>query len=335
MTNCGSVLTRLMIAMLALMSVHPATVPGSDRLRIFISDTHFGVGKVDGHWHNFEDARWAPEFAAFLDEMDRIGKGKADLILNGDTFELWQSLDPNDCTAPTNKNVGCTQEGALKRLQRVLQFHQRELDAIAKFAKSGDNRVVIVPGNHDAALLYQGVANTVLKAINAPAERVRVAFEGYWLSPDSLIYAEHGQQIGKEVNKFDGWPQPFVEYQGSKYLQRPWGEQFVQRFYNSFEGKYPIIDNLSEESIGVQYGIQAEGLGAVPQDMGRFVLFYLTQISWGQLGSSLAAPEIIRTGIFQRFVRKEMDSWRNQSRRATPCAMPPRSRWPKAPLGCP
>jgi hypothetical protein len=289
-TSCSRLLCCL-IATLALPVARGATPPGSDRLRIFISDTHFGPGKVDGHWHNFEDARWAPEFAGFLDEMNHMGQGKADLILNGDTFELWQSLDSNDCTVAANKNLGCTQEGALKRLQRVIQFHQPELDAIAKFAKSGDNRVIIVPGNHDAALLFTSVADAVLKAINAPADRIRVASEGYWLSPDSLIYAEHGQQIGKEVNKFDGWPQPFLENQGKKYLQRPWGEQFVQRFYNSFEDKYPIIDNISEESVGVKYGLKAEGSGAVPHDIGRFVLFYLTQISWDQLGASLGGSQ--------------------------------------------
>ena len=286
-----SFLTRLLIAVLALPALHAASVPGSDRLRIFISDTHFGVGKVGGHWHNYEDARWAPEFAAFLDDVNRLGNGKADLVLNGDTFELWQSLDSDDCTVAANKDLGCSQEGALKRLRRVLEFHQTELDAISKFAKSGDNRVVIVPGNHDAALLYQGVADAVLTAMHAPAGRVRVAFEGFWLSPDSLIYAEHGQQIGKEVNKFDGWPRPFVEYRGTNYLRRPWGEQFVQRFYNAFEAKYPIIDNLSEESLGVRYGIKSEGPRAVGDDIGRFVQFYLTQISWSQLGTSLGGSE--------------------------------------------
>jgi UDP-2,3-diacylglucosamine pyrophosphatase LpxH len=285
--RCLSVL----IAILTSSVMHATTPPGSDRLRIFISDTHFGVGKVDGRWHNFEDARWAVEFEKFLDKMDRMGQGKADLILNGDTFELWQSLDPNDCTVAANKDLGCTQDGAMKRLNRVLQFHKPELASIAKFATSGDNRVVIVPGNHDAALLFEGVANAVLTAINAPQGRVRVASEGYWLSPDSLIYAEHGHQIGKEVNKFDGWPQPFLDHKGTKYLQRPWGEQFVQRFYNSFENKYPIIDNLSEDSLGVKYGLKAEGSAAVPQDIGRFVLFYLTQISWDQLGSSLGGNQ--------------------------------------------
>jgi UDP-2,3-diacylglucosamine pyrophosphatase LpxH len=263
---------------------------GSGRLRIFISDTHFGVGKVNGHWHNFEDARWAPEFAAFLEKMNRMGKGKSDLILNGDTFELWQSLDPNDCTVLVNKDLGCTEDGALKRLQRVIQFHQPELTSIGNFAKSGDNTVTIVPGNHDAALLFPKVAQTVLAAINAPADRVHVATEGDWLSPDGLIYAEHGQQIGKEVNKFDHWPQPFINYQGVRYLQRPWGEQFVQRFYNMYEDKYPIIDNISDESIGVKFGLKAEGSAAIPKDMGKFLTFYLTELSWSQLGANLGSP---------------------------------------------
>src|SRR5580698_8867959 len=113
MTSCSRLLCGL-IAALTMQLAHAGTPPGSDRLRIFISDTHFGPGKVVGHWHNYEDARWAPEFAAFLDEMNTLGRGKADLILNGDTFELWQSLDPNDCTGAANKNLGCTQEGALK-----------------------------------------------------------------------------------------------------------------------------------------------------------------------------------------------------------------------------
>jgi len=271
--------------------LNAATKPGSDRFRLFISDTHFGPGKVDGHWHNYEDARWAPEFAAFLEEMDRMGQGKADLIMNGDTFELWQSLDPNDCTVAVNKNLGCSEDGALKRLRRVLSSHQPELDAISKFAKSGDNKVIIVPGNHDAVLLFKAIAQEVLRAINAPAERLRIAGEGYWLSPDSLIYAEHGHQIGKEVNKFDNWPTPFIQYKGVTYLQRPWGEQFVQRIYNSFEVKYPIIDNLSENVIGVKYCIKAEGPGAVPKDIGRFVWFYLTKISWSQLKSTLGGDK--------------------------------------------
>ena len=62
----------------------------SGRLTVFISDTHFGVGKQDGQWHAFEDARWAPEFYLFLDAISRQSNGTTDLVLNGDTLELWQ-----------------------------------------------------------------------------------------------------------------------------------------------------------------------------------------------------------------------------------------------------
>jgi len=88
-----------------------------DHLLIFISDMHLGVGKTsEAKWHNYEDARWAPEFDLFLKEMNRQGKGKAELILNGDTFELWQSLE-EDCRY-RNTNLGCTAAYSLSRLAR-------------------------------------------------------------------------------------------------------------------------------------------------------------------------------------------------------------------------
>ena len=52
-----------------------------------------------------------------------------------------------------------------------------------------------------------------------------------------------------------GWPTPFVEQGGVTYLRRPRGEEFVQDFYNQFEAKYPIIDNLADEVSGVRYGL--------------------------------------------------------------------------------
>jgi hypothetical protein len=51
--------TCVLFLSLALNNAVDPAVPGTDRLRVFISDTHFGVGNVHGHCHNFEDARWA------------------------------------------------------------------------------------------------------------------------------------------------------------------------------------------------------------------------------------------------------------------------------------
>jgi hypothetical protein len=285
--------TRLvLIPILFVFCVSVATAQNT-RLTAIISDTHFGVGKTpDGRWHPYEDARWATEFGLFLEELNRQGNGNTDLIFNGDTFELWQSLE-NDCTYP-DENLSCTEQEALHRLSIVIAAHQVELNAIRSFASAGANTVFILPGNHDAALRFPLVAAEVLRAIGAAPDRVRIPTDGYWLSTDGMIYAEHGHQIGYDTNYFSNWPSPFIQKDRVTYLQRPWGEQFVQRFYNYYENKYPIIDNLMEEIMGVKYGAAAEGVIGLHYAFGRFAIFYLAQSSWNQIGQSLGGRDGVR-----------------------------------------
>jgi hypothetical protein len=256
-------------------------------MTVFISDLHFGVGRdaTTSRWHKEEDFRWDKEFALFLKEVDREGKGSTDLVLNGDTFELWQSLK-QDCKYE-DRDLGCTEDEALERMLHVVKEHTVELQDLGQFADSKNNQVVLVPGNHDAGLLYPRVKDAVLQAIPAKPGRIRLASEGYWRSQDGFLYAEHGHQIGKEVNKWDEWPQPFMEKNGRRYLQRPWGEQFVQEYYNQFERKYPIIDNISVEGEGVRYGMEAEGKVQFLQDMAGFVNFLFFRVSWTQFTSGL------------------------------------------------
>ncbi len=52
---------------------------------------HGARARAAGEWHPYEDFRWASEFAAFLTTVDTEGRGRDDLVLNGDTFELLQS----------------------------------------------------------------------------------------------------------------------------------------------------------------------------------------------------------------------------------------------------
>jgi hypothetical protein len=263
----------------------------SNRFLVLISDTHFGVGRdSNGEWNPMEDARWATEFAAFLKEIDRQGKGATDLVLNGDTFELWQSV-MQDCIYPDaahpDRNLGCTEKDAVARLQRALKDHGPEMHALGEFAASGDNRLMVVPGNHDAVLLFPKVAKTLLARIGAPPDRAAVLVRGYWISPDKQIYAEHGHQIGDELNRFDGWPRPFLTRNGTEYIQRPWGEQMVQQFYNDYEKKYPVIDNFTEDSIGLGYGFAAEGRAGSFDGGARFFRMALLQVSFRQFASSL------------------------------------------------
>jgi UDP-2,3-diacylglucosamine pyrophosphatase LpxH len=265
----------------------PVAVQPPDRLLVAISDLHFGVGREEQAWHPMEDFRWAPEFQAFLSQVDRQGGGKTDLVIAGDAFELWQSR-MNDCV-PVNLDAGCSEDEALSRLKTVVSAHEVELKALGRFAATATNRVVFVPGNHDAALLFPRVASAAVNATASIAGRVTVEASGYWISPDKQVFVEHGHQMGKEVNKLRGWPSPFVGSNPSR-LERSWGEQFVQGFYNQYEAKYPIIDNVSEEGIGVRYAREVEGWVGTAKALGRFVQFYLTNLSLAQHSEALGNP---------------------------------------------
>lgn len=302
----------------------------SKRLTVFISDLHLGPGKEEGgkDWLAIEDFRWDQDFSKFLDFIAAEGKNNTDLIILGDLLELWQSakmrcegLKGNricrmlDCEHG-NENLGCTEEEALVRAQRIISSHDNVFKALGVFAKAkgGTNRIIILPGNHDASLLYPKVANAVLAAISQAdiIERncviqgsVCIKNEGYWLSKDGLIFADHGHALDK-ANSFDSWPRPFIEEKGKLYLQRPFGEQLVQQYYNTYEERFPIIDNLSEESLGIRLGIAAEGFSTF-KDIGRFFKFLTLQLSWGQFAHGLGEEQAQRVDWDIQEIRKKND----------------------------
>ncbi|PYR35889.1 MAG: hypothetical protein DMF89_20195 [Acidobacteria bacterium] len=251
---------------------------------VVVSDLHMGEGREpSGEWNAYEDFRWADEFAAFLNASDREGQSAVDLILNGDTFELLQSTH-GDCTGPTD-SVGCSEAEASQRLERVLAAHATELKALAQFARQGANRVVFVAGDHDAALLFARLGRRVVSALAVPGNRVEVAQKGYWLSPDGLVYAEHGHQIGNDAHRFEGWPAPFVAAAGGQRLQRPWGEAVAQRIHNQYEPRFPIIDSMAVLGTGIKYALSEAGaeLKAIPS-LVRYLLF---ASSWQQFRMEL------------------------------------------------
>ena len=125
----------------------------TQRLVAVVGDLHMGSGRdAAGAWPAGEDFRWADEFERFLAALDAEGGGATDLILNGDTFEL----AADECVRD-DPGLGCTEAEALAALERVLAAHTRAIEALAAFARAGANRVVLVPGDHDAALLFPAV----------------------------------------------------------------------------------------------------------------------------------------------------------------------------------
>jgi hypothetical protein len=105
---------------------------------------------------------------------------------------------------------------------------------------------------------------------------------GVWTSPDGRIVAEHGHQVGNDVNRYPAWPRITRESGGSTYLVRPWGERFVQRMFNFQEDEYGIIDNIAPETVGVKYRIADRGYLKTAGNFAQFIAFNLFETSFTQ-----------------------------------------------------
>ncbi|MFT3924241.1 MAG: metallophosphoesterase [Myxococcales bacterium] len=256
--------------------------PPPARPIIAISDTHFGVGKRGSKWLPYEDFRWNADLVAFLGYLTKRYPGGAQVLLNGDTFELWQfdsSLAPEgDCPALPNARLGCTEAQALARLTYILKQHADDLKALNDFATAPNNSVTIIPGNHDGALLFPSLRAAVMAAY----PKLLVSDKGHWLSSDGRVLVEHGHQIGADVNAFAKWPQPFIELDSKKYLERTGGELFVNSFYNPIEKDYPTIDNITDEGAAVSYARERVGAHGMFDAVGQFLRTLFIDAAWPQ-----------------------------------------------------
>jgi UDP-2,3-diacylglucosamine pyrophosphatase LpxH len=262
-------------------------LPATARGTFFVSDLHLGVGRTaNGSWSPLEDFRWHAAFASFLDHLSRTTNDDAELVILGDMLELWQSsrmqcsrlAGVTSCTVLdcVGGGTGCSEGEARARVRNVVKQHAATLRALGAFAARGANRVVIVPGNHDAALLFPSVVAVVTQAIGAPPRRVQVAASGRWLSADKAVLAEHGHQFDK-VNAFAGWPTPFTVTSAGRTLNRPGGELLVQTFYNRYEQEFETIDNFTTETEGIGYAIRELGARGVVVGVHEFAYFLLVR----------------------------------------------------------
>ena len=251
----------------------------SPRTSVFISDLHMGLGKdANGAWYSTEDFRWPKALEGFLDHISQVGNGAVDLVIVGDFLELWQPPPTVSCEGP-NKDYGCNLQEITEIVRAVIEGHRRELQALAAFSRKGSNCVHVIPGNHDAALVIDGIWSLVAEALESDRGCVTRAKDGTWVSEDGRVVAEHGHQIGWDPNRYGEWPSVSKDFNGNTYLRRPWGEQFVQKIFNDAEAEYGLIDNLSPLSAGVKYRVKDRGVGATAWDVARFLSFNLLETS--------------------------------------------------------
>lgn len=263
--------------------------PATTRTLVFISDTHMGVGKVaGGQWVPSEDFRWSNALAGFLDHLDSKYGSHVDLVVLGDFLELWQPYAGMKCSAP-KEETSCTVTETAGLADYVAKAHAGDLQKLGAFSRRGSNRLYLVSGNHDAALNLDEVWEKVRPAFGTEA-RVELIKSGVWVSATGLTVAEHGHQIGKDVNKFERWP--MVENPDyPNHLARPWGQLFVQSIFNEVEDQYPIIDNISPESVGAKYRIADQGGLVAARDIAKLLMFNLFETSRSQLAAVLSASD--------------------------------------------
>ena len=251
------------------------------RTTLMISDTHMGLGKVGQRWEPTEDFRWSEALQGFLQHASASYGDRIDLVILGDFLELWQVPADMRCAAPAG-DLGCTPAEMVKIATRVIDAHALDLQSLREFSERGDNRLFVLPGNHDASMLLPEVWKLLEKPLNTTSGRVTLEKTGVWQSADKLVYAEHGHQIGSDANRYAKWPQITAIRSSETFVVRPWGEQFVQAIFNSVERDYPIIDNLSPESAGIRYRIADKGYPAAAKDVARFFMFNLFETSLKQ-----------------------------------------------------
>jgi len=262
-----------------------------DRTIVVISDLHLGLGRdADDSRDAKEDFRWPKAFKAFLDEISKMGNQRVDLVIAGDFLEMWQPPANIYCKG-ASAGLGCTIDEMKEIAIWITRVHSEVFNDLKNFSQKDQNRLYIIPGNHDAALLAASVWAPIGKALDADKGRVCFVSSGIWTSADGSIVVEHGHQIGSDANRYKTWPNIGRTKGGIEYIIRPWGERFVQKIFNDQEKIYPIIDNLSPESAGVSYRMADRGKWGTGKDIAQFLAFNLFQTSLPQMAQVLGTEE--------------------------------------------
>lgn len=255
------------------------------RRKAIVSDLHLGPGDGDQRFRGLEDFHYADTLVGFLDRQHAAGP--TDLIVNGDALELWQVLGALD-RLPSRDDplqragapmLAADQEGALAALAVITAAHRRELEALGRFVGRGDHRLIFVPGNHDADILWPKVQLELARVIHPP-EPARILFVQGAVYRHGGVHIEHGHRFDG-ANRTMSAHAPFAfDTAGQCRTLASWGEVFVARFFNRTEQRFPFLDNLYPESASLLWALEEEPEKlAVAETAARFIELLVSEQS--------------------------------------------------------
>lgn len=242
------------------------------RRKVIVSDLHLGPGTTDSRFAGIEDFYADAEWGAFLAREG--AKGPTDVVIAGDFIEFWQIATalhalprPEDPSQPPSGPVlGADQAFGEAAIDLVIAAHRDVFRAIGRFVDSGDHRVIVIAGNHDADLLWPKVQLSIARAAGA-RDPSRLVFLDAVAYVHGGVYVAHGHELDA-ANRFATQHAPFGrDARGTCRLQSNWGEVFVDLFYTETERQVPFIDNLYPENAAILWTVRdnpdlARDLGA-------------------------------------------------------------------------
>lgn len=222
-------------------------VPQFDELHV-ISDLHLG-GSPD-----FQIFNSTAELVSLIEYLQtRLPDKKVALLINGDLVDFLAE-SPAMCFDPT---------GAIEKLNRIAanddSYFKPIFDALQKFVRAKNRKLIINLGNHDLELALPWVRARLLEILTGGQEtasaRIICAFDGMGFRcrvGSASVLCVHGNEVdvwnitdyetirrfGREVTQgrpIDGWiPNA--------------GAQLVIDVMNDLKRKYPFIDLLKPET---------------------------------------------------------------------------------------
>ena len=261
-----------------------------DRWLAVISDLHISEGMLDDFGHELEG-----HLIAFLDWLANHPE-PAELVINGDFLDFVQASPWSGSSLEDTTMEGiplCFSElQSVEKLDAIQRAHPQTFAAMRAFLSArADNRLVILPGNHDPDFFWPEVCTHFAAAICREPNSCQLhicADRGYRPAGCPWLWIEHGHQFDPLNSFFVGgeerWsaerPPIFPASDGTHRLYECTGTRFMIRYLNGLDARYPYVDNVKPFSRFIRiFGASALVPGWGPLDASVAVTKMLAYVS--------------------------------------------------------
>lgn len=215
---------------------------------VVVSDLHIASGPLDDC-----DAELQNHFESFIESLCQA-QTDVELVLNGDFLDFVQAepWSGSDLESVSDDNIPLcfTEEQSLAKLESIHSAHGAVFTALRAFLQARpNNRITVLPGNHDADFYWEGVRRRFAELVG-PAN---VFLDEVYRPPSCpSIWIEHGHQ-SDPVNCFhwankslwrSDMPPIFRDRTGTLRLYECVGTRLMIRFLNYLDQEYPFVDNV-------------------------------------------------------------------------------------------